>query len=470
VATWTDIVGVAAGWQHSVGLKRDGTVVAVGGNANGQCNVSGWTDIVAVSAGNYTTFGVKRDGTVVATGLDANGQCSDVATWTDVVAVAAGYYHTVGLKRDGTCVATRGTKAFAGPGGLGFRETEVDGWALRSATPSTRVNIPVTAEGTTTIQYSAIDVAGNRCATQTAQVRIDRAVPQTTISGLPASGSTRGTVTFSLASTDTLSGVAAGQIKYVLDSAVTTATYSTPVSVSGVGEHTVIYWAKDRAGNKESAHTATFTVDAPDTTQIQLTSGSTTLAKAGAAYTLTGKLLAGGAPLAGRVVALQSSTKRTGLRSTGVVATTDSDGNFALRVVPQSATDYRASFAGELGFCTAGATTWVHVVPRALVTSPQAPSTMRVGRKAAVSGYLKPHHAAGSKAVRIYRWRWVSGAWKSYGYVSATVRNYSTYSKYSISTSLSTAGKWRLRAYNPADAEHAASWSDGFDYVTVKRR
>ena len=36
---------LATGWIHTVGLKRDGTVVAVGNNDYGQCDVSGWTDI-----------------------------------------------------------------------------------------------------------------------------------------------------------------------------------------------------------------------------------------------------------------------------------------------------------------------------------------------------------------------------------------------------------------------------------------
>ena len=42
---------VAAGLQHTVGLKADGTVVAVGGNCHGQCDVGSWTDIQQVVAG-----------------------------------------------------------------------------------------------------------------------------------------------------------------------------------------------------------------------------------------------------------------------------------------------------------------------------------------------------------------------------------------------------------------------------------
>jgi alpha-tubulin suppressor-like RCC1 family protein len=46
VGNWTDITRVAAGSYHTVGLKSDGTVVAVGDNFHGQCNVRGWMLIV----------------------------------------------------------------------------------------------------------------------------------------------------------------------------------------------------------------------------------------------------------------------------------------------------------------------------------------------------------------------------------------------------------------------------------------
>ena len=69
--------------EHTVGLRHDGTVVAVGGNDKGQCNVSRWRDIVEISAGNGYTMGLKRDGTVIATG----GYPADrinAAHWTDI--------------------------------------------------------------------------------------------------------------------------------------------------------------------------------------------------------------------------------------------------------------------------------------------------------------------------------------------------------------------------------------------------
>ena len=118
VSGWTDIVAVAAGYAHTIGLRADGTVVAVGDNEGGQCDVSGWTDIVAVAAGERYSVGLKADGTVVAVGDNGCDQC-DVSGWRDIVAVAAGYSHTVGLKADGTVVAV---------GDNEYGQCDVSGW------------------------------------------------------------------------------------------------------------------------------------------------------------------------------------------------------------------------------------------------------------------------------------------------------------------------------------------------------
>ena len=42
VSGWIDIIAVSGGEGHLVGLKSDGTVVAIGDNRDGQCNVRGW--------------------------------------------------------------------------------------------------------------------------------------------------------------------------------------------------------------------------------------------------------------------------------------------------------------------------------------------------------------------------------------------------------------------------------------------
>ena len=104
VSDWQNIVAIAATDYHTVGLKADGMVVAVGENNSGQCNVSDWRDIVAIAAAGYHTVGLKADGTVVAIGDNEYGQCN-VSDWQNIVAIAAGHWHTVGLKADGTVVA-----------------------------------------------------------------------------------------------------------------------------------------------------------------------------------------------------------------------------------------------------------------------------------------------------------------------------------------------------------------------------
>ena len=96
---WTDVISVTAGSRNTVGLRADGTVLVAGYIANRQLNARQWSGIIAVSTGSTHVVGLKADGTVVST---------DTFTeeWTDIVAISAGDYHTVGLKKDGTVVAS----------------------------------------------------------------------------------------------------------------------------------------------------------------------------------------------------------------------------------------------------------------------------------------------------------------------------------------------------------------------------
>jgi len=101
-------VKVASGSYHSVALKRDGTVVAWGGNWLGQTTVpaAAQSGVVAIAAGSYHTVALKSDGTVVAWGYNGSGQTTLPAeAQSGVAAIAAGSYHTVALKSDGTVIA-----------------------------------------------------------------------------------------------------------------------------------------------------------------------------------------------------------------------------------------------------------------------------------------------------------------------------------------------------------------------------
>jgi len=101
-----DAVAIAAGFAHSLALKRDGTVVAWGGDQSGQCSPpSGLRDVVAIAAGIGHSMALKRDGKVVAWGNNQFGQRNPPSGLQDVVAIAAGTLHSMALKRDGTMVA-----------------------------------------------------------------------------------------------------------------------------------------------------------------------------------------------------------------------------------------------------------------------------------------------------------------------------------------------------------------------------
>jgi len=115
---YTETGDIAAGNNHTVRLRENGTVVAIGGNSQGQLDVGEWRNIVSISAGAFHTVGLRSDGTVVAVGSNSHGQL-DVDRWTNITAISAGASHTVGLRSDGTVVAV---------GGNTSEQIDVGGW------------------------------------------------------------------------------------------------------------------------------------------------------------------------------------------------------------------------------------------------------------------------------------------------------------------------------------------------------
>jgi len=206
----------------------------------------------------------------------------------------------------------------------------------------------------------------------------------------------------------------------------------------------------------------------PDACVIALATGSSSSLAYGSSFVVAGTLKSGGVGVTAQLIILQSAAPGASYKDTSLVATTDAAGAFSFSVKPASKTYYRVRFAGSTGYAAAGPTASVHALPRAYVSTPVAPSSMSHSKYYTVYGYLKPRHTSGTHPVRIYKYRYVSGHWKSYGYVSAKASNYSTYTKYSCSIRLPYKGKWRVRAYALADSGHAATWSSGYDYITVK--
>ncbi len=114
----------AAGARHSLFIKSDGTLWAMGENTYGQLGdftnddlnifplpINIASNVVAVATGIYYSLFVKADGTLWAMGRNTFGQLGDGTTndtftpvnvASNVVAVAAGYGHSLFIKTNGT--------------------------------------------------------------------------------------------------------------------------------------------------------------------------------------------------------------------------------------------------------------------------------------------------------------------------------------------------------------------------------
>jgi len=148
VSSLSGLVAVSAGTYHTVGLRADGTAVAVGRNDVGECDVSSWRDLVAVSAAYYFTVGLRSDGTVVAVGRGCGDEW-DFSSMKDVIAISTGDYHTVGLRSDGTAVSVGGTGDYH----LDDSVCDVSSWRdLVAISAGTDRTVALRADGTAVAQ------------------------------------------------------------------------------------------------------------------------------------------------------------------------------------------------------------------------------------------------------------------------------------------------------------------------------
>ena len=103
----TDVVSISAGYEHSVALKKDGTVVAWGSDNYRylQCTIpQSAVDIISICAGPYHTLALRNDGTVVAWGDNLDGECVVPEDLNNVVSIAAGDGQSLAVKEDGSVV------------------------------------------------------------------------------------------------------------------------------------------------------------------------------------------------------------------------------------------------------------------------------------------------------------------------------------------------------------------------------
>jgi alpha-tubulin suppressor-like RCC1 family protein len=105
----TQFIAVAAGGEHSLALKADGTVVAWGRNLSGEATVpAGLSNVIAIAAGGRSDTGfslaLRRDGRVIAWGDNALQQTSVPDDLSNAVSITAGTDHCLALKKDGTVI------------------------------------------------------------------------------------------------------------------------------------------------------------------------------------------------------------------------------------------------------------------------------------------------------------------------------------------------------------------------------
>ncbi len=150
------MVAIAAGGNHNLALRADGTVVGWGENTDAEGVFAGQavvpltvTNAVAIGAGEYHSLAVQADGTVVAWGDDSEGQCDVPASLSNAVAVAGGGAHSLALLGSGAPVAWganwNGQCNLPGdlkPGGIGSRGGSLGG-AGGDSLPVPRLLSPV---------------------------------------------------------------------------------------------------------------------------------------------------------------------------------------------------------------------------------------------------------------------------------------------------------------------------------------
>jgi alpha-tubulin suppressor-like RCC1 family protein len=127
---------VAAGRQHTVAVRTDGTLWAWGSNFDGQLGdgtttnrhfpiqVGTNTNWQSVAAGHYHSLGLRKDGTLWAWGKNQYGQLGDGTdifrntpvhigagfTW---LSVAGGQFYTLAVRADGTLWSWGGFSGYA---------------------------------------------------------------------------------------------------------------------------------------------------------------------------------------------------------------------------------------------------------------------------------------------------------------------------------------------------------------------
>lgn len=115
----SDVVSISGKAAHLLALKSDGSVVAVGSNDYGECNVPAGLVAVAVSAGLNFSMALKADGSVVGWGSDYYDTLA-IPEGLGAVAIACGESFTLAIR------ATPPVASFSATPVMGLAPLEVE--------------------------------------------------------------------------------------------------------------------------------------------------------------------------------------------------------------------------------------------------------------------------------------------------------------------------------------------------------
>ncbi|MCL2503242.1 MAG: cell wall-binding repeat-containing protein [Coriobacteriia bacterium] len=265
----TDWEAISVGFNHSLALKTDGTLWAWGINWYGglgdgtkedkstPTRIGDATDWKALSAGDWHSLAIKDDGSLWAWGTNFFGEAVEgedpnryaparVGTGTSWRAVAAGgdaFQNSYAIKSDGSLwiFYTWGDGRYDPVRvGIGANWKSIIGTGLYHS-------IGIKADG------SLWSLAGSTL------TQITDTMPPASTSDVCVSYPAAPAV-ITITATDNDAGVK--EITYILDggTSVVTSGSSATVTVNTSGRHTIEFWAKDNAGNREVSHNAAFTI------------------------------------------------------------------------------------------------------------------------------------------------------------------------------------------------------------------
>lgn len=98
---WSQVVALACGATHLLGLTSEGRVLATGNRESGACEVEDWSHICAIVAGRNHSLGLEESGRVRFAGLNHAGQ-GDVTSWEHITMLRGTDTCTVGVDSAGT--------------------------------------------------------------------------------------------------------------------------------------------------------------------------------------------------------------------------------------------------------------------------------------------------------------------------------------------------------------------------------